>query len=139
MIIAFAVGVVATLVTVMAAFLAIKFSQNSKLQREDLLERMEENFGRLQSAVTELLARADEADQESKYLRKGLHPELSRRLSKACSELVVLGDKVKLIENRLAKKDTAHAGHEIIKTLDKANRLSSEIREIREAIKKEQS
>lgn len=136
MITGFVLGAFTTLLGLLLIYLMLRFSSAEKERHSDLLENMEENYSRLQSAVSELLARADEADQESKYLRGRLSPELSRRLSQACTELVVLGDKVKLIESRLSRDDAKGAGRDILKNLSTANRLSAEIKQIRQEIQK---
>lgn len=138
MISGFAIGVATTLLALLIFFLVQRFSAAAREDRAELLEQMHENYSRLQTAVSEMLARADEADQESKYLSK-VPAELSRRLSKACSELVALGDKVKLIETRLSRKDANGAGRDILRTLGKANQLSTEIKRIRQELGNELS
>lgn len=136
MISGFAIGVATTLLACLILFLVHRFSAVAREQRAEQLEQMQENYGRLQSAVAEMLARADEADQETKYLRRT--PEgLSKRLSNACSDLVVLGDKVKLIESRLSRKDSGGAARDILRTLGKANQLSAELKQIRGEIGRE--
>ncbi len=136
MISGFAIGVVTTLVSILILFLVHRFSAVARENRAELLEQMHENYSRLQAAVSEMLARADEADQESKYLEK-VPTDLSRRLSKACSELVALGDKVRSIESRFSRKDPNGAGRDILRSLGKANQLSTEIKQIRSEIAKE--
>lgn len=136
MISGFAIGVATTLLAILILFLVQRFSAAARDRRVDLLEEMQENYSRLQTAVSEMLARADEADQETKYLSK-IPGDLSRRLSKACSDLVALGDKVKLIEGRLSRKDAGGAGRDILKSLGKANQLSTEIKQIRAEIGRE--
>lgn len=137
MISGFVIGVLTSLIAFLAMYIYLRFFGGAKERRADLLEKMQGNYHRLQDALVELLAKADEADQETKYLSKGseLEPELSKRLSRACSELVVLGDKIKLIEAQLAREDAKGASRDILKTLGTANQLSAELKKIRQEIK----
>ncbi|MGH9550942.1 MAG: hypothetical protein ACRD3W_16290, partial [Terriglobales bacterium] len=68
---------------------------------------------RLKSIVSELLARADEADQQSKY--SGVpSEEWSRELRVTCTALVNLGDQLPEIDRLLAEEKTGPARETIL-------------------------
>lgn len=121
------------MLAVLFLFVCLKFwkSGDQKL----LAERFEASNRRLQDAVSELMARANEIDQESKFLEGGLSADQSERLQKACSELVILGDAVDVIETRLSQRDLKSAEQDLLITLGAADKIRTEISEIREEIR----
>lgn len=130
----FELGVASTVFVLILAFAALKFSRRD---REKLvIEKLEQNTVRLQNAISELMARANEVDQESKYLQGGLDLALSRRLEQACSDLVVLGDAVKVIEARIEQRELKLAKDDLLISLGAADKIRSQINEIREEIRR---
>ena len=90
----------------------------------------------MRDALSELMARADDADQESKYLGEKLNAEVSEKLSRICSELVLLGDAVRVIESRLESNEIGHAKRDLLISLGAAKKISREIHEVREEIRR---
>ncbi len=127
----FAIGVATCIVVSVFAFVL-----RSKMKTErNALGKMELSTKRLQTAISELMSRADELDQESKFLADGLRPDLSKRLAKACEDLVLLGDAVGLIEARISRQEFESAKDDLLISLGAANKISDEINEIRQEIR----
>lgn len=134
MITGFAIGIASSLIMLLAVFAVAQ-----KLKRgggKGLLAKMKMTTKRLQEAVAELMARADELDQESKFLGAGVtRTDFSQRVAKACSELVLLQDAVKVIEDRIESQDLKSAKEDLVISLGVANKISYEINELREEIR----
>ena len=74
---------------------------------------MREYNERLKNVVSELLARADESDQQSKYA--GVQSEQwSQQLRNACTALVKLGDELPTIDRFLAEENVKAARETIL-------------------------
>lgn len=126
----FELGVASTMLVLLAAtvcFCIVKKNGNSAA-------RLILSTRRLQNLLTELMSKADELDQQSKYVNGGLHPELSQKLAKACEDLVLLGDAVKVIETRISQRELDLARKDLLISLGAADKISSEIQEIRSSI-----
>ncbi len=127
----FAIGVGACILFLLAVFLLRRSFKNGKTQ----IGKMELSTKRLQSAISELMARANELDQESKFLGEAFRPELSSRLAKACEDLVLLGDALNLIEARISRQELDSARDDLLISLGAANKISAEIKQISEEIR----
>ncbi len=127
----FAIGVASCFVLLLSAFV---LRRNSKSDR-NIVSKMEYSTKRLQQAISELLSRVNELDQESKFLKGGMRPELSQRLAKACEDLVLLGDAVNLVETKISRQELDSAKEDLLISLGAANKINGEIKEIREEIR----
>lgn len=132
MITGFAIGVASTVCALLLAYLIARFARDGRT----VVPRMERASRRLQDAISELMARANEADQESKYISGGMSDELAQRLSKACSDLVLLADAVKVIDTRIARNELDNARKDLLISLGAANKISTEINDIRSEIRR---
>lgn len=120
----------------MFAFLLVYAGIKLSKQQASSIADLHRMSKRLQDALSELMARADDADQESKYLGDSLPALVSEKLSRVCSDLVVLGDAVKVIQSRLESNETDHAKKGLLISLGAAKKINREIDEIREEIRK---
>jgi hypothetical protein len=77
----------------------------AKLKKQLELEMLESFYKRLKSCTSDLLAKANEMDQESKVLHKELSKDWSKSLGTTCSQLVTLADQTKMIERYLDRRD----------------------------------
>lgn len=126
----FLIGVLSSLALLLFGVVIIRLTRRDRTK--DVVEKMERTTKRLQQALAELMSRADEIDQESKFIGESMSPSLSQRLSKVCSDLVVLGDAVKVIETRIEKLELDHAKKDLLISLGAASKISSEINEVRD-------
>lgn len=129
----FLIGVLSSLALLLFGVVIIRLTRRDRTK--DVVEKMERTTKRLQQALAELMSRADEIDQESKFIGESMSPSLSQRLSKVCSDLVVLGDAVKVIETRIEKLELDHAKKDLLISLGAASKISSEINEVRDEIR----
>jgi hypothetical protein len=131
MITGFAIGVASSFFMLLIAFAV---AQNLKRggAKELQLARMTE---RLQEGVAELIARADELDQDLKYMGSAARPELSERVAKACGDLVLVQDAVKVVQGRIASRNYKSAREDLLSALGIANKISCEINDLRERIR----
>jgi hypothetical protein len=125
-------GVIGTVAAFALIFAAVKLSRKESISIEDLQRKS----ARLRDALSELMARADDADQESKYLGEKLNTEVSEKLSRICSDLVLLGDAVRVIESRLQSNEIGHAKKDLLISLGAAKKINREIHEVREEIRR---
>jgi uncharacterized membrane protein YcjF (UPF0283 family) len=109
------------------------------------IEMLAVHHKRLHSVVDNLLAKADQIDQEQKYLPQPITLEASKRLGKTCNELVTLTDTLKLIGTQLKAKNVrkarqillsgcriaAHANRELDRVRDHIHERASESRDDR--------
>jgi hypothetical protein len=76
-----------------------------RLQRQSELEQLKRFHERLLNATSELLAQANDLDQVSKLFARRLPEGWSNAFGSVCSELVMLVDQTKLIEDSLQKRE----------------------------------
>lgn len=133
MITGFIAGVTCSLVFAIAIYLCVRVMDKERKQR--LSKLIEASNKSLAEAVSELMARANEVDQETKYLQKGSQPEVSERLGQVCKDLVVLGDAVNVINKRIEQKQLDSAKTDLLISLGAASKISSEINDIRKTIR----
>lgn len=76
-----------------------------KARRERDLIAIQSYHGRLSLVVSELLARANELDQQSKYLPAETEAEWNRVYEKLGRALVLMGDTLSIIKERLEEKN----------------------------------
>ncbi len=86
---------------------------------------------RLHAIVERLLARADEIDQEQKYLPVPAGGNNSTRLARACSELVVLGDSLKMLDVLAESGDLRRLRADLLRCCRVAARLARELEAMR--------
>jgi FKBP-type peptidyl-prolyl cis-trans isomerase (trigger factor) len=77
----------------------------AKLRKQIELESLDGYYKRLKNLTSDLLAKANEMDQESKLLHRELSKDWSRTLGTTCSQLVTLADQTKMIERYLDKRE----------------------------------
>ncbi|HEY9775646.1 MAG TPA: hypothetical protein V6C81_17920 [Planktothrix sp.] len=99
-------------------------------RRRRRLEQIEEYHERLRSVISELLAKADEVDQQGKYLGVP-SAEWTHILRAACSELVKLGDDLPKIEKMLEEQDLNGARDTVLESCRKASKISRQLDSIR--------
>lgn len=101
-----------------------------KERKQRQLATLHEYNSRLKSVVSELLARADEIDQQSKYT--GV-PDAgwSQLLREACTDLVKLGDQLPVIDRFLSQEEVGAARKVILECCRKADGVSRQLEKIR--------
>jgi hypothetical protein len=82
----------------------MRLLDEAKLRKQIELETLQDFHVRLKNVTNDLLARANEMDQESKLL-PDQPKEWSRTLGSTCSQLVILADQTKLIERYLNNRE----------------------------------
>ena len=123
MITGFTLGVASSMILLLVIFVV---AQNLKRSGgKNLLPKLEASTKRLQLATADLLARADEIDQESRFVAGGMRPEFSQRLAKACSDLVLLEDAVKVVEARIQTRELNLARQDLLSSLSVARSVRS--------------
>ena len=133
MITGFAIGVVSSLGMLLFVFALAQILKRGGGQK--LRARTERITRHLQKAIAELMARADELDQDCRYLGQSTLPEVSQRIAKACGDLSLLQDAVKVIETRIESRNLKTAQEDLLLSLGAANKISLEINELREEIR----
>jgi hypothetical protein len=88
---------------------------------------MQSYHQRLKPIVSELLAKANDIDQESKYLTGGVEQNWSSQLVLACSELIVLGDSLTCIEHSLDEGNIRQSKENLLSSLKIAVKVSREL------------
>lgn len=99
-----------------------------------LLITMSNHSERLQLIVSELLSRVDDLDAECKYRQLTLSSEHSRRLEAVCSELVLLGDVIRLLDKQIDARSDKRAQKQLKRSLDSAAKVSDELSSLRQDI-----
>lgn len=130
MVLGFELGVASTLVVLLGALVTVAVLRN----RENSSKRLRASVLKLRALVSELLSRADHLDQESKFVSGGLKPEQSECLTRACEDLVLLGDAVDVIETRIKQKELNLARKDLLISLAAADKISAQMKEIRQEI-----
>lgn len=97
-----------------------------KRRKRDLIE-LAAYHRRLAAVVSGLLSLADEIDQEQRYSAVLQAPDLSRRLGKVCSELVVLGDSLPAIDSQIKSGEVRTARRLLLSSCRVAVRLSRKL------------
>ncbi len=104
----------------------VRLIDESKQCREDELALLESFYKRLKNATNELLVKANELDQQSKYYQ--LPSEWSSSLAKNCNRLVTLGEQLNVIERYLEKGHVKTARERLVQSLSLALNLGLELR-----------
>ncbi len=89
-----------------------KIARYLKLRRERDLAAIRSYHSRLSLVVSELLARANELDQQSKYLPAETEAEWNRVYEKLGRALVLMGDTLIIIKQRVDEKNV-RSGREV--------------------------
>jgi hypothetical protein len=101
-----------------------KLEQYLKMRRREALRRMNDYNLRLSRVVNHLLARANEVDQESKYIETKMTSRWSQAMANTCTELVLLGDAVKMIERQIESADLQSCRKSMLESVHIAGHLS---------------
>lgn len=100
-------------------------------RRQRQLAELESYNKRLQYVVERLLARVDDIDQEQKYLGQPVSAETSKRLASTCTELVTLGDSLKLVDTMLEARDVHQSRRTLLRCCRIAAHVASELNHVR--------
>jgi hypothetical protein len=99
-------------------------------RKQRQLATLREYQDRLRVIVNDLLAKADEADQQSKY--SGIPNEAwAQDLRVACSALVKLGDQLPEIEQLLEERNVAESRQVILEACRKAHDIGQKLKHLR--------
>lgn len=99
-------------------------------QKRRQLVSLREYQERLRAVINELLARADEADQQSKYM--GVPNQAwSQELRTACTSLVKLGDDLPEIDRLLGEENVDESREIILESCRKAHKIAQQLQELR--------
>jgi len=87
---------------------------------------------RLQVLVGELLKRADDLDQESKFLdENALEQSWHDELARVCCDLVALGDTVKEVDILIREKQVKIVRRSLMRSTDMASRIADRLRSMK--------
>jgi hypothetical protein len=101
------------------------FRQN----KDEQLSLLRDHYDRLRTIIGELLAMADDRDQQQKYT--GAKPaEWSQSMREACSALVKLGDELPKIEKLLEEKKIGPGRNAILNCCRRAHEIWQRLRQI---------
>lgn len=101
-----------------------KLERYLRMRKQESLLRMSEYNLRLSRVVNHLLARANEVDQESKYIETKMTSQWSQSMANACTQLVLLGDAVKMIEGQILVSDLQASQKSLLESVRIARHLS---------------
>lgn len=122
------------LVLVILSILGLMLRQRLINSSKSSLASVIDSKARLQHIVSELLARANEADQDLSYLSSRIDAKYAMRLSVICSKLASLGDSLVDIESNIEARNIADARKKLSETVETAGILSGELQIIRAEI-----
>jgi hypothetical protein len=83
----------------------LRLLDEAKLRKQIELDALQNFHIRLKNLTSEMLDKANEMDQDSKLLNRDMPKDWSRTMGATCSQLVMLADQTKLIEEYLQKRD----------------------------------
>lgn len=117
-----------------AAFFSVHLKRILEERRKDQLHVLEKHHERLKLIVSDLLAKADEVDSSTKYLREKLDYETQQRLAETCRDLVLLGDVTKGIEEMLKTKRLSASRRALLHACELAAHDARKLRAIRHIV-----
>lgn len=120
---------------VVAMFAGVRLTRLLKDRREQQFRVLERHHGRLKVIVGDLLAKADELDSSTKYLRNQLDDDTTLRLAETCRELVLLGDVTTGIEVLLKTKNVGAARRALLHACELAAMESRKLRAIKHLVR----
>lgn len=96
-------------------------------RRQNQLERLTDYHSRLRLSVSKMLSRANEIDQEAKYLSSSWSERTKERYTKALEGLVLLGESLVVIEKSFESKQLKKGEWALLRSCRVAIRLSEEL------------
>jgi hypothetical protein len=106
-----------------------RYLVNREVRRIAMLQQCQR---RLQVLVGELLKRADDLDQESKFLEENvLDQSWHDELALVCCDLVALGDAVKEVDILIREKQVKIVRRSLIRSTDMASRIADRLRSMK--------
>jgi hypothetical protein len=87
---------------------------------------------RLETVMSELLARANELDQAAKYLPSDKAARVSDNVGKVCEELVRLGETLPLLDELLQSENVKESKDGILRTCRMASKISADMKLVEE-------
>lgn len=120
---------------VVAIFFGVRVVRLLKDRREQQLRVLERHHERLKVIVGDLLAKADEVDSSTKYLRNQLDDDTTLRLAETCRELVLLGDVTTGIEELLKTKNVGATRRALLHACELAALDSRKLRAIKHVVR----
>lgn len=127
----FTVGFFVALALVILSLVGLAIWRRLISDSKSSLSNLVDSQIRLQNIVSELLARANEADQDLAYLSSKVDKKYTVRLSAICSKLVSLGDSLVDIEADIKSKNAAAARSKLSENVEAAKQLSTDLQIIR--------
>jgi hypothetical protein len=121
------------LLAFIAGLLALSFFGYYKVRsliakkRARELSQLKEYHQRLHIIVSELLSKANELDQESKYLNQPVDTKWSYSLAATCTELVELSNVLITIDTLITSRDIKETRKNIIQCLHISHRLHRQL------------
>jgi len=107
------------------------YLEERKLRKQIELDNLESLHQRLKNVTSDLLARANEMDQDSKLIASEMPSEWSRTLGVTCSQLVTLADQTKMIERYLQKRQPRPVRELLIGATSLAGKTGQQLRWLR--------
>lgn len=98
-------------------------------RRKRELAHLHLNYARLKNLVSELLARANEADEQAAYMAVN-DSRRARKLRSICDELVLLSDTLPEIESLLAEERIKPSREAITRSVHAIEAIAKQIEEI---------
>lgn len=106
------------------------FQKGAKIE----LTRLRTYTNRLGVVISELLAKANELDQDRSFAQI-CDRELSQTISQTCEQLITLADSISLVEHLLKDGQLEEGRRNILITCDAANAINKRLETLRQRIK----
>lgn len=103
------------------------------MNKIEKLHALELNRRKLEHLVGEMMRKADEIDQATKYGERTLSEEWQERLASTCTELASLSEAVASIRELIDAGDIDPTQRALLKSTDIATHLSGRLRQIKHA------
>jgi hypothetical protein len=129
------IGFCVALLTVVAVPFTMFLRRKLQRHHEEQLRLLERHKERLKVIVGDLLAKADEVDAATKYLRNQVDDDTQQRLAETCRELVLLGDVTKTIEDLLKTRNVGATRQALLHACELAAHDSRKLRAIKHAVR----
>jgi hypothetical protein len=108
------------------------------MKQKDDVARLRDYNNRLGQVISELLAKANEIDQDRSFAQLA-DRELSQNISSTCEQLITLADSISLIDHQLKDGQLDEGRRNILATVNAADAINRRMDQLRLKVKKKSS